>query len=121
MSDSLELQGCLKALEMASSDKRMEIATIHHSDRGIQYCSHRYVNQLASKGIKVSMGEAGNCYENAMAERVNGILKNEFNLDYMFANLEQARKATKQAIRIYNEKRPHMAIDMRKPAELYAA
>ena len=67
------------------------------------------------------MGEVGNCYENALAERVNGILKSEFNLDTTFMNINHALKAVKQSIKAYNELRPHMAIGLQKPNDLYAA
>jgi putative transposase len=121
VNETLELNGCLKALQMACGQRKNTLPTIHHSDRGIQYCSNQYVDQLKNQDIKISMAEAGNCYENAMAERVNGILKDEFNLDRTFSNLEQARKSTIQAIKTYNTRRPHMSIEMKKPAELYAA
>ena len=121
VNDSLELKGCMKAFEMACSNRKQLLGTIHHSDRGIQYCSNTYVNLLRQKEILISMAEAGNCYENAIAERVNGILKNEFNLDAEFKSINQAKQATEQAIKTYNEKRPHMSIGMKKPIELYAA
>lgn len=121
VNDTLELKGCMKAFEMACANRKCLKGTIHHSDRGIQYCSTTYVNLLQQKEILVSMAEAGNCYENAMAERVNGILKNEFNLDAEFRSIEQAIQASAQAIKTYNEKRPHMSIGMKKPIELYAA
>ena len=120
ISQSLELNGCMRAARMACRGRKMN-KTIHHSDRGIQYCSGPYTAYLSSNRIKISMGEAGNCYENAMAERVNGILKSEFNLDSTFVSLEQAAKAAKQAIKTYNTKRPHMSIHMKIPSELYAA
>ena len=119
--ETLELNGCLQALQMACRGRKGKFNTIHHSDRGIQYCSNQYIEQLNKQAIKVSMGEAGNCYENALAERVNGILKDEFNLDRTFLNIEEARKSTMQAINTYNTRRPHMSIQMKKPAELYAA
>lgn len=121
VNETLELNGCLRALQMACEQRKNKFDTIHHSDRGIQYCSNQYVEQLNKQGIKISMAEAGNCYENAMAERVNGILKEEFNLDRMFKNIEHAIKSTTQAIKTYNTRRPHMSIKMKKPAELYAA
>lgn len=120
VSDTLELSGCLRALNQAIG-KKIRPELTHHSDRGIQYCSHKYIETLEKHKIRISMAEAGNCYENAMAERVNGILKNEFNLDRIFANVEEARKATNQAIQTYNFERPHMALKMKKPTELYAA
>lgn len=120
VSDSLELSGCQRALTMACRHRRGQ-EVIHHSDRGIQYCSNQYVKMLQKQGIHISMAEAGNCYENAKAERVNGILKNEFNLDTTFKNLHHARVASIQAINSYNKLRPHMSIGMQKPDELYAA
>ena len=121
VNETLELNGCLKALQMACGQRKNKFDTIHHSDRGIQYCSNQYIDKLNCQGIKISMAEAGNCYENALAERVNGILKDEFNLDSTFRNIEHARKSTTQAIQTYNTRRPHMSIKMKKPAELYAA
>jgi len=121
VNDTLELKGCIKAFEMACSNRKRLQSTIHHSDRGIQYCSNAYVNLLRQNNVLISMAEAGNCYENAIAERVNGILKDEFNLDAVFKSIEQARQTSAQAIKTYNEKRPHMSIGMKKPIELYAA
>lgn len=121
VSASLELKGCLEALHKACRHRVSNGATTHHSDRGIQYCSNRYVEALQRQGIRVSMAEAGNCYENALAERVNGILKSEFNLDANLGTLKQARKAVSQAIRTYNELRPHFSLSLRTPMEVYAA
>jgi putative transposase len=73
--DSLELQGCMRALNMAISTNTEIKNLVHHSDRGIQYCSHQYTDLLKAQGIKISTAAKGNCYENAPAERVNGILK----------------------------------------------
>ncbi len=120
VSNTLELTGCLRALKMASKGQDLT-NTIHHSDHGIQYCSHEFTKALRKRGMRISMGEIGNCYENAMAERINGILKNEFNLDATFKNIESAKKITQQAIDTYNSKRPHLALKMKKPSELYAA
>lgn len=120
ISDTLETKGALRALERACQQK-LKANTIHHSDRGFQYCSDRYTQMLKSHEIDISMGEAGNCYENALAERINGILKSEFNLDTTFINITIAKKAVDQSIRTYNELRPHMAIGMKKPNDLYAA
>jgi len=120
VSNSLELEGCLRALKMACKNRKGN-NTIHHSDRGIQYCSNRYTQYLKQKGVTISMAEAGNCYENAMAERVNGILKNELNLDAIFESVEHAQKASKQAINTYNNLRPHMALGYKKPIDVYAA
>ena len=80
ISDSLELAGCLRALKRALRTARPAAGLVHHSDRGIQYCSNQYVNELKKREIKISMTEENHCYENAIAERVNGILKDEFYL-----------------------------------------
>lgn len=120
VSTTLELNGCMRALKRASRSKHWKGLT-HHSDRGIQYCSNAYVKALTESGIQISMAEAGNCYENALAERVNGILKNEFNLDATFVDLKHAQRAVNQAIQIYNTERPHMSLGMKKPNEVHAA
>jgi len=120
VSDTLEIKGPLKALNRACTGKANR-KTIHHSDRGFQYCSDRYTKKLKHHNIEISMGEVGNCYENALAERVNGILKSEFNLDETFLNLAHAIKAVKQSVKTYNELRPHMSLGMQKPTDLYAA
>lgn len=92
---------------------------IHHSDRGIQYCSKDYTKLLQKNGIKISMAEKGNPYENAIAERVNGILKIEFLLEQRFRSKQEARESVKEAIKIYNEERLHMTIGYITPAEKY--
>ena len=94
---------------------------IHHSDRGVQYCSNEYVKLLKKNKIKISMGEAGNPYDNAIAERVNGILKTEFYLGETFNNFTQAKKAVEQSIELYNNLRPHMSIDYLTPEQKYVA
>ena len=116
--NSLELIGCKKALEMALTKG---VPEIHHSDRGSQYCSYMYTQKLKSVNCKISMTENGNCYENAHAERINGILKNEFNLNQTFKNIELARAVIKQAIYNYNNKRPHWSIELKTPNEMYIA
>lgn len=118
VSDTLELEGALNALKMAERNK-IGGETIHHSDRGSQYCSYVYTDRLKKENTKISMAAAGNCYENAMAERINGILKMEFHLDYTFKNTQQARLITKQSIKTYNEMRPHWGINLKTPEEMY--
>jgi putative transposase len=115
ISDSLELAGCLRALQKALWHVRPAAGLIHHSDRGVQYCSHMYVNELKRRGIKISMTEENHCYENAIAERVNGILKDEFYLDQCFFNTIHAKRATKSAIKIYNYKRLHLSLGYKTP------
>jgi putative transposase len=118
---SLGVTGAIAAIKMAIKGVNTIEGIIHHSDRGIQYCSDNYVKLLKKKGIKISMGEAGNPYENAIAERVNGILKNEFYLNEIFTNYQDAKRATEEAIKIYNNLRPHMSIGYMTPSKKYAA
>lgn len=115
ISDTLELTGCLRALQKALRHARSTAGLVHHSDRGIQYCSHQYVNELTKRKIKISMTEENHCYENAIAERVNGILKDEFYLDQCFFSTDHASKATKSAIEIYNNKRLHLSLNYKTP------
>jgi transposase InsO family protein len=115
LSDSLELIGCLRALKKAVERARPAAGLVHHSDRGIQYCSKQYVTQLQKQNIEISMTEDNHCYENAVAERVNGILKDEFYLDQCFVNTYNAKIATKSAINIYNNKRLHLSLGYKTP------
>lgn len=115
MSNSLELAGCLRALKKALKAARPATRLVHHSDRGIQYCSNQYVDELKKHGIQISMTEENHCYENAIAERVNGILKDEFYLDQCFYSLGHACDATRNAIEIYNSKRLHLSLGYKTP------
>lgn len=119
ISDSLELAGCLRALKKALWQARPAAGLIHHSDRGVQYCSNQYVNELKKRGIKISMTEENHCYENAVAERVNGILKDEFYLDQCFFSTMHAKKAAKNAIKIYNSKRLHLSLNYKTPDMIF--
>jgi len=121
VSDSMELNGCMRALKLALQTASNLGQLIHHSDRGIQYCSNQYTNMLLDRGIKISMADKGNCYQNAMAERVNGILKNEFNLDTTFKSKKHAIETVHQSIYIYNQHRPHWALQFKTPNYCYAA
>ena len=115
ISNSLELVGCLRALKKALWHAQPAAELIHHSDRGIQYCSNQYVNELKKRNIKISMTEENHCYENAIAERVNGILKDEFYLDQVFFSTQHAVMAAKSAINIYNSKRLHLSLEYKTP------
>lgn len=119
ISNSLELGGCLRALNKALYKAKSVNGLIHHSDRGIQYCSNQYVNVLKRNKIKISMTEENHCYENAVAERVNGILKDEFYLDQCFFSNEHAKRATKNAIKLYNNKRLHLSLGYKTPNMVY--
>ena len=111
ISDSLELRALKRALRTA----RPAAGLVHHSDRGIQYCSNQYVSELDKRKIRISMTEENHCYENAMAERVNGILKDEFYLDQCFFSTDHACIAAKNAIEIYNSKRLHLSLGYKTP------
>lgn len=115
LSDTLELSGCLGAFKRAQKAARPAAGLVHHSDRGIQYCSNQYVEELKKYGILPSMTEENHCYENAIAERVNGILKDEFYLDQCFYSTQHARIAAKNAIEIYNSKRLHLSLGYKTP------
>ena len=115
LSDSLELKGCVNALKKALYHNKTTPGLTHHSDRGIQYCSNVYTNELKRKNIAISMTEENHCCENALAERVNGILKDEFYLDQTFTSVDHAKKATKNAINLYNTKRLHLSLDFKTP------
>lgn len=119
LSQSLSTTGGIRAIEMALKEVEQPEKLVHHSDRGFQYCSGSYVELLKSKGIRLSMGEVGNPYDNAVAERVNGILKNEFYLNARFTNYSEAHRATKEAVKLYNTRRPHLSLDYKTPEEIY--
>lgn len=117
--DTLEAIGCVRALDSALSELPEDCRPIHHSDRGSQYCCHAYVERLSSRGLSVSMTERNHCYENAHAERVHGILKQEYGLGMTFKNPEHARHAVDQAVWLYNHRRPHSSLKLQIPAEVH--
>ncbi len=121
LSSSLAAEGCLRALEQAldqtAADKLEGL--IHHSDHGVQYTAWPYRERLQERGMRSSMGEVGNCYENALAERMNGILKCEYGLDDLFVDLQHAQKAVREAVWLYNFERPHLSLGYRKPADIH--
>jgi transposase InsO family protein len=116
---TLETRDTLKALAMALEQLPEDVYPIHHSDRGCQYCSHEYVKVLQDRGMPVSMTEENHCAENAMAERVNGILKQEYFLKYTFQSVAQACKAVDEAVKLYNTRRPHLALNLSTPEEIH--
>ena len=108
LSQYLKTQGCITALNKAISTLNPGHKLIHHSDRGIQYCSDPYVTLLQHNNIRISMTQTGSPYDNAVAERINGILKDELALDSVFRSYSDAVGAVHQAIDVYNRIRPHM-------------
>lgn len=119
LAPTLEAKGPLAALRKALREADSTKELIHHSDRGVQYCSEEYVAMLQKHGCRISMTGGGNPYENALAERVNGTLKNEYLLAYGFNSIAQARYALAEAVRLYNERRPHLSLAYEKPAEVH--
>jgi transposase InsO family protein len=120
ISDSLAVEGSLKALEMALNTRSYKNEPlIHHSDRGLQYCSNDYQEVLENNNIKTSMTEKYDPYENAIAERINGILKQEFNIAKNIENIDLKRKLITNAIKVYNNFRPHLSNYMLTPIEMH--
>lgn len=116
---TLETCDTLKALEQALRQLPEGFFPIHHSDRGSQYCSHEYVKRLQEHRLSISMTEENHCAENAMAERVNGILKQEYYLKQEFRTGEQAQKAVAEAVSLYNTRRPHRSLNLRTPEQVH--
>jgi len=116
VADNLNTESSLMALNIAiKSRKDKGLALIHHSDRGLQYCADDYQSALNKSGIKCSMTNNGDPYENAVAERVNGILKQEFMIDTYNQDIAIMKIIVKQAIEIYNNQRPHYSNYMLTP------
>lgn len=117
--ETLEAKYSIKALEMAIGRLNGHPAPdlIHHSDRGVQYASFAYTDILKTNKIKISMTECGNPKDNAVAERVNGIIKNELLMGMSFFSIAEVRAAVKTAVDFYNNERPHMSLDWRTPSE----
>ena len=119
LGETLEAKFAIEALKMALTrlGDNPVLDLIHHSDRSVQYASHEYTGILKKNGIKISMTECGDPKDNAVAERVNGIIKNELLMGMAFFSIEEVRKALKVAIDFYNNERPHMSLDWKTPAE----
>ena len=117
--ETLEARFAVKALKMALGrlGGRPAEDLIHHSDRGVQYASYDYTGLLKKNGIRISMTECGDPRDNAVAERVNGIIKNELLMGMTFFSIGEVRKALKVAVDFYNNERPHMSLDWKTPAE----
>ena len=115
----LAAEGCIEALKMALNNRFYNQSIIHHSDRGSQYCSHNDVDLLLKNNIAISMTENGDPYENALAERMNGIIKTEFNLYSSLLGFEQTRNKISKSIKSYNELRPHASCDYLTPNQAH--
>lgn len=119
---TLAAQGSVKALEMALDQIKTTVLKshlIHHSDRGVQYCSFDYVQRLKAYKVQISMSHNGDPYQNAIAERVNGILKMEFGLNSVFETVQKADEAVVKAVDLYNSKRPHSSLNYLTPNQAH--
>jgi len=120
VSNTLESKGVCQALKTALNQNKGSISQlIHHSDRGIQYCSKDYQALLKKEAIKCSMTNNGDPYENAIAERINGILKHEFAIDSYNLGLATMKKLVKQVVETYNQERPHWSNYMLTPNQMF--
>lgn len=120
-SDSLESRGALEALSQALRQLPAGSGALHHSDRGCQYCCGAYVGMLGKNGLRISMTEVDHCYENSRAERLNGILKDEYGLADGFSKKSEALAAVAEAVKLYNNRRPHGSIGYRFPMAYHRA
>lgn len=120
LSKTIEAADTLQALYMAISQLPADVEEIiHHSDRGVQYCSYKYVQCLQKHRVKISMTENSDPYENAIAERLNGILKTEWLYDMTLKDYAQANDVLKEIVEIYNTERPHSSINMLTPNQAH--
>jgi putative transposase len=120
VSNTLAVNGALSSLNMALGElPEQEPPLIHHSDHGVQYTSHLYLNALSEHQILSSMGAVGNCYDNIFAERLIGFLKQEYLFGMPFGNLVQMASAVKETVDLYNNDRPHTSLNMEFPADVY--
>jgi len=118
--NDLLAQGCVDALQMALSNRQYKAEKlIHHSDRGSQYCCKEYIDLLGSAGVSVSMTENGDPYENALAERMNGIIKNEFNLYSSVLGFDDTYQLIIRSVDAYNSERPHGSCDYLTPVKAH--
>jgi len=119
LSNNLKHQSAISALQMALDPLKSSQEIIHHSDRGCQYCCHDFLAYLNDKQMIPSMTDESHCYQNAVAERVNGILKTEFFLDAVFPSAATALRAVISSISIYNNIRTHWSLGLKTPKEVY--
>lgn len=119
VSSSLSSSGCVAAFRRMVRCYGNACGLVHHTDRGTQYMSHEYGKEMLESGVEMSVTQDNHCAENAMAERVNGILKQEFMLGATYRSVHQVRRAVAQSVRIYNQYRPHTALGYQTPDEVH--
>lgn len=118
LSRDMKAESVVKALQQAVRQCSRTKSLIHHSDRGLQYCSALYQDELKAHGMVPSMTDGYDCYQNALAERVNGILKQEFLL-YRCKSFAELKALVAESIAIYNHMRPHLSLGMKTPEEVH--
>lgn len=123
VADTLAAVECLQALKMAFSALRAEshFQLIHHSDRGVKYCCNQYVKLLQQHHVTISMTENGDPLENAIAERLNGIIKDEYLENYEVVTIKEAKAVLKKAVDLYNKERPHMSLGNLTPNQIHVS
>lgn len=114
VSNNLNTENMLSALKMAIRNRETQLPLIHHSDRGLQYCAAMYQDHLKANAIKPSMTDGYDCYQNALAERINGILKQEFFIEPC-NNIHELKRLVKESVQTYNKLRPHLSLKMKTP------
>jgi putative transposase len=114
LSDDMSAENVVQALKLAIKKRKTNQPLIHHSDRGLQYCSCIYQTELNANIIKPSMTDGYDCYQNALAERMNGILKQEFLIEKCNTGME-LNTLINESIETYNNKRPHLSLNMKTP------
>lgn len=119
LANTLSTTGCVKALNMALKSCADPTNIIHHSDRGVQYCSKQYTAILEDNQMKISMSQPESPLDNPIAERVNGIIKQEFIDCYYLSGLRDTRKVLKKAVEVYNARRPHLSLNMKTPNNVH--
>lgn len=120
VADNMETESMIEALKMAAVQRiNPMIQTIHHSDRGLQYCSKEYELLTCKNNIRLSMTENGDPYENALSERMNRTIKEEFGMDKILKSKQQVKQLVSESIFLYNNKRPHLALKMKTPEKVY--
>ena len=119
LSDNLRIESAINTLKMALKNRQYSHNLIHHSDRGLQYCHQDYIDLLQQQNISISMTTKYDPYENAVAERINGILKDEFDIGEGFIDRSQAKKWIKESIHLYNLHRPHLSCGFLTPNQAH--
>lgn len=119
IANNMDTASMIKAYHMAIKNRKRDHQLIHHTDRGLQYCSQKYVKLSTDNGIKISITENGDPYENALAERMNRTMKEEFGLGRLLPSKQKAFRLTQEAVELYNNYRPHWALKLKTPNDVH--